>query len=272
MFKSTFKAILKEKLESKIQASQQSGSKPFESKSIVSPKELISLIHNNIESLLSSNYSNQSNTTLGILTKGTLIKQKPNYTRSKLLVDIISRSNYYNLLTQMTNSPKLITAKPLERQKLITFCTIIELLNIAIISHDLINNDNTINNSNKTIPISLTRQNTDKAILLGDLIYTIAFDQMLLLNEQAILEHFAKTTQNMALAEAKICSSEINHMNCKRSATLNKQLISEKYWPLFNSIIFFCEFYSVEFDGLTEYVQTSFEKYLRKKEKGVSHT
>lgn len=145
------------------------------------------------------------------------------YTRTNLLVNLLDKSSSNNL----EKHNKLIT----------TYCVILELLNLASKIHDIVNNNNKCSSIKLTLNLSPAQ-----AILVGDLIFTIAFEQILSLNNIEIQNHFASTTEQMALAQAKLQSyTSLKHEESNHS--LEQNLLFNKNWPLFNSIIFLFEEY-----------------------------
>ena len=140
---------------------------------------------------------------------------KPKFLRSNLLVCLAPELGY--------------TDDPINDERLMLYCVIIELLHIANKIHDSINNIAANNQYNLSLP---------QAILLGDLIFTIAFEQITSIGHQEILEQFSQSTKNIALCEAKLSECETLDLN---TIIL---LIEQKQWPLFNNIIFFLEQYS----------------------------
>ncbi len=162
-----------------------------------------------------------------IIDKLVLNRTKTYYKRSSLLI---------KLLEEFTNPAVIKT-----QEVLIThFCVIVELLNIANKIHDLIENNIT---TNAKLSITKGKQlSLDQAILLGDLVFTLTFEQMSIINQEIIYDHFAKTTQDMALYEANLLMYEINHNNKHKTnhQITNEiiELIENKHWPLFNSLLF----------------------------------
>lgn len=171
------------------------------------------------ELLLSSNFVSSSN----FLLKSYIIK--PKFSKSRILLTLVSTKN--NLYTNF-----------IRQEDVITYCVIIELIHIATKIHDLIQHnqqDNIIKIFNKQITVA-------QAILIGDLVFTLAFEQMIAINNQEILEHFASVTKNMALFESKL--SELN-----LSSDQILLLAEKKHWPLYSSIIYLISKY-LDFDPL----------------------
>jgi hypothetical protein len=155
------------------------------------------------------------------------------------------RSNI--LLSFLTNSTSSNNQIP-EEQFIVTYCVILELLNIATNIHSLIADKHNNILSIANISISL-----EQAILIGDLIFTIAFEKMASLDNIKILEFFSSATQQMALYEAKISEFMSSHetqianleINSDNNIELLIELIEQKYSPLYNAITFFLNNFNV---------------------------
>lgn len=172
----------------------------------------------------------------------------------------------FNKKIKMANkisSPKLLTSKLLltlnkiinntdiayiNYEQLIDYCIVIELINIATKIHNKIQH----NAQNDQVNISNmrffhTQITMTQAILLGDAIYTLAFEQMVAINKQEILEHFVRVTKDMAFFEARLSEYLLSESNLESDQDLSNiiNLVEQKFWPLYSSIIFILDKISV---------------------------
>lgn len=187
-------------------------------------QNILNSIEQELYRLLNNTYSKNTSNPISKISQLLFYKKnKPQLSRTKLLLEIIdglSQEHTINIDNAFTT----------------TYCLIIELLNIATKIHDsVLDHDNNKNNKYKL--------STEQAILIGDLIFTLAFEKMLELDDQDVLEHFANTTQTMALKQANI-SEAVNPSKAEY-----QKLLKEKSWPLFNSIYYFFEITLINFDN-----------------------
>lgn len=212
-------------------------------------------IDSEIFSLFQKNKNNEQHTKYtDNLIDSLLFKQiKSNYKRSKLLFSILEECTEAHIIKNQKN---LITK----------FCVIVELLNIANKIHDLI--DNRKPNKSKLSINKLINISLEQAILLGDLVFTLAFEQMSIINQDIIFKHFANTTQSMALFEAKLLSYDLNQNSKHKSSdqVFNEvmALIENKHWPLFNSILFLIKLINPD-------VETNNTKYTQIEKKLIAY-
>lgn len=137
------------------------------------------------------------------------------FLRSNLLLNLLiaSDDNYHNT----------------HHDKVITYCVIIELLHIANKVHDMIEPNQKINS------ISSYNLTLSQAVLLGDLIFTIAFEQIIKIADQKILEQFSYSTKTMAYFEAKLSELRTSDLDTIIS------VVEQKHWPLYQNIIYLLE-------------------------------
>ncbi len=183
-------------------------------KKIVNKNDFNIIIQQKILSLLESNFNKLAMpaTSLKLFSKYHI---KPKFLRSNLLVCMLQSTSYNNEASR--------------DEQLIDYCAIIELLHIANKIHDSIDSLNKPNIYNLSLA---------QAILLGDLIFTIAFEQITALTDQNILQQFSLTTKNTAYYEAKLSE----YQNLELYSIVD--LIEQKQWPLYNNIITFLQQYS----------------------------
>lgn len=188
-------------------------------KNLLKQKELLKkTIDKNLHLLLKDACNKIDNTTSSVIVK----LFKINCTRSKLLINLLEHEASVDFI--------------------VNYSIVIELLNLASQMHGIIESSYNI--------IGFKQLSIEKIILIGDLLFTIAFEQMLKLNNNAALEHFAETTQEMSIHEAIL--TEYSGVNTHELL----ELIEKKYWPLFNSILFFFKINS-------KYNTSSIEEYLK---------
>lgn len=147
------------------------------------------------------------------------------------------RSNI--LLSFLTNSTNSCNQIP-EEQFIVTYCVILELLNIATKIHSLI-----ADKKNNILSIANISISLEQAILIGDLIFTIAFEKMASLDNIKILEFFSSATQQMVLYEAKIAEVMRSDDTQIVNIELLIELIQQKYSPLYNAITFFLKNFNI---------------------------
>lgn len=209
--------------------------------------DFIKQIDNNILFLFQNTKKSQQKIT-SFIDKILYTQLKPNYTRSKFLIDIF---NKFNINPEIINNNKKL---------IIDFCVIIELLNIAYKVHDLIKDNNGAQiNISKLHSIDL-----EQTVLIGDLIFTLAFEQMSKIGIIEIYHHFADTTQNMALAEANLLEfKNIKKVTIENQAHLDEinTLIAQKHWPLFNSLLFILDFLSLNTEQIKQWVKSYHLEY-----------
>lgn len=111
---------------------------------------------------------------------------------------------------------------------IINYSVIIELLNIASETHNLINHNNIKSSIIKKI-------STEQLILIGDLIYTIVFKKLMDLNCSQALNIFSENTKKMAIAEAKI-DDLYNNTDNKYNIENIINISSQKSMALFDCI------------------------------------
>lgn len=155
---------------------------------------------------------------------------KPSLSRTKLLLAILQD---INLLINKNTNNHIVTNFNLNNNFIIYYCSTIELLHMASQIHSLVESNYQELIKNNIVYKTLANISEEQAILIGDLIFTIAFEQMLKLEDHKVLEYFSSVTQEMATAEANI--SEYN--GSTKQEVLN--LIFNKHWALYKAILFF---------------------------------
>jgi len=177
--------------------------------------------------LLSANIKKQSS----FLFKSYIFKPffKPNFLKSRVLLTLLAINQEHDYNYDLDY----------DFDNIISYCVIIELIHIATKIHDFIQYDQT--NSKIILLENDLKLTVAQAILLGDLVLTLAFDHVTVMNNPGVLDHFATVAKNWALFETELSefipTTPPQHQNIILTNII--ALVEKKHWSLYTSIIYF---------------------------------
>ncbi|MBP9723114.1 MAG: hypothetical protein KBD64_08225 [Gammaproteobacteria bacterium] len=142
----------------------------------------------------------------------------------------LSRSNILLSLLDKLNKLDKSAKYQATKNNATIYCVIIELLNLATKIHNIITDEHTTNSK-------ITKISVPQAILFGDLIFTIAFEQIAEINNLEVIQIFFNSAKTMVLNEAKLSAFQPHHKHDLDIVHLIA-ITEDKYWPLYNQILY----------------------------------
>ncbi len=131
----------------------------------------------------------------------------------------------------------------LEHNEILNYCVILELLNLATKIHSLVPFELKHNNKKNNLNLSVFsyKTNVSQLILIGDYLFTIAFEQIAEMNNGDILQQFSSTAKSLVINEAVLNAYQPNldnNPNLQLEILHLISIIKNKYSPLYHQIIY----------------------------------
>lgn len=134
------------------------------------------------------------------------------------------------------------SADTLEHSEILDYCVILELLNLATKIHTLVPFDLQNNDRNNKLDLSVFgyKTNVSQIILIGDYLFTLAFEQIAEMNNGDLLQQFSSTAKSLVINEAILNSYQPNLGNPNLELEISNliSIVKNKYSPLYYQITY----------------------------------